>query len=176
MSVDPVVRHRRSWLWMGLTLTGIAALIVGATMIMGIPYGTKAPRRFVQAILMGIALCSWFLFLGTLTSWRTNARPVPQAVAMLAGVVAPLAILWLLVAGLGWPAPFPTATGHPTNVGDQLRYAALRVFVSQLAAATAAGLVFGLLLGLVNGRPPLLMGLADGGSGEAEGAAADESA
>lgn len=157
---DAVQRQQRSWLWMALTLAAIVGTVLIANLVLGIDAGVRPGRRLLHAALLGFGLTSALLLIGTLTTWSTNARPRTQAGGLAGAMALAAALFGLLIGPLGASVPL-------TGDGDveQWRTGMLRVIISSLAAGTGAGLVFGLLLGFINGRPAMMLDLDAGDAG-----------
>jgi hypothetical protein len=140
---------RDSWRLLLLLVAIISGLLV-VDWQLGVDFSAVlAERRILHSLIVAFTTTSGVLFMATVAMAHRHSRVVEQLIGT--GIATGFGILLygVVVSDLAWTVPY-TQNG----VDDQFYLTALRMLGTLLAAFTAFGLVFGMLLALVTGRQP----------------------
>ncbi len=144
-----MVGGKSSWRWVFSTLIGLAiAIDVTAWYLRGEIDPSSILSRVLLGLVLGLGLTASGLLLVTISAVHREMRAVEQIIglAIAAGLGLSLAG-WMIEGGIG-----ASASGMD-GILEESRIGAAMLLNGLFAGLTAAGLVFGLLLALVTGRP-----------------------
>jgi|GEM_PF-2873634 len=161
-----MVGGKSSWRWVFGTLIGLAiAIDVTAWYLRGEIDPSSVLSRALFGLVLALGLSASALLLVTISAIHREMRATEQVIGLAIAAGLGLSLTgWMIEGG------FATSISGTENILEQARIGGAMLLNGLFASLTAAGLVFGLLLALVTGRPmekdPLLELESTGDFGE----------
>ena len=144
-----MVAGKSSWRWLFSTLIGLAiAIDVIAWYLKGEIDPSSVVSRVLLGLVLGLGLTASVLLLVTISAVHREMRALEQIIGL--AIAAGLGLSlggWMIEGGIG------TSSSGIDGILEEVRIGAAMLLNGLFAGLTAVGLVFGLLLALVTGRP-----------------------